>query len=1502
MAGAEGNPAPPERPGGTRGTGFGGAPPRRGAERPKILRALRIGGKTLAWLLIIPIILVLATLDLLQRPGGQEVLRRIALEQAGKQLPGLRIGQLRGNFTEWVALDDVVLDDRFGGEAIRARHIGLSYDLSELARGVLQIKGIELVEPEIHVKPAKNGKLNLAELVVPREEEEPEEPPGEPTSMRLRLDRLRIRGGRVFVAGASGPLSVTDLDIDLAGGGGVAGGSLDLRRIAARVQLPDGRKLSGALSGKARINEQEVDAALDATVDGVTPSGKVTLDLEARGPLSRVVLDTKVGLPGEGQIALAGWVSPEGPRYDVTTTLSRVDPSRLLAGLIPAQINLQLKAEGQGVPLSPGSRAKVALETREGCVVQGLSVGSLRIQASTNGAEWTLSRLGLRAAGGNVRISGRGTLERVDATVRVRLPHLERMPARIKRLGVPPDLAGAVNLTAHVKGLLSGPLRARASGGVRGLAVAGKRVDRVDLKGDFRGLPGAPTGKLSLEVDGVDIGNPDLAIQRARLSVGGRPDRLHLELSAQGPRLKADIAADTHIVAKGKRVTVDLRRLKLAGLGHRLALRNEPRLSYDARRIALSRTRLALLGGVVAVEGVFRPRGFPRAEATVSVEGVRPPLPRMRRKVNSKLRATLGRRTLDARLEASIPSLGSNVKLFANLPLRYRRGAPQPRMDGDGTVQLRVDGLALRILNELAPKLPPAGGELGLTLDVNGRLDDPDLDLGVDLQRARWDKLRDVNADLKVQVAGGQTRLSSRVSMAGVELARLSVGAPLGLGPLIKGQRELARFKDTPVELRLEHPPARLGKAPLAALHPMLGRLTGTVSSSLAVKGPLLRPRVRHRVRLVDGVLDGKARLGTLSTDVTAEATATALKTTLAVDQGRCGPAGAGGRCKTTPLLRGSGEVGLSLERLVSDLGRSAPARGGAPPLPSARKHSHKLDAIPLSVDLRLPGYALDRLRELDGGLAGISGRLSMAARVRGTTKRPEGKVTLQVRKAGYTGVPIGDLTVKAALRDRRLSSAFSLRQPGGGRIAWKGRMGLPTGDGFEGRLRGKGLDLAFLHRLVSPLKDSAGKLSLDLRAQGSLARPRVEGHVTMQQGKVRVRGVSPIEGIGARLELRPGQLRLVRLGLRGDRGTLGLTGRVDLSSDTLDVSAGPRLLKGFSLVARAREFGVDAGGMSGVRFNGDVKVDGGLRGKDLAVRVRLDDAVVHIPEMEGKQQLHSAAPLSDVVYAEDERRRARQKRGRARAATAPVGFRADVDADPIFVRGKEVDLEVATDLTARTDAKGRVRIRGKVEIRRGRIRALNNVFEVRQATVSFSGEPVPDPALNILLARAAPDATVFVQLTGTASAPELKLRSDPPIYDQGQILSLLLTGRVDARPDSSGESDQTMVVASAVSQVLLGSIARKIAPKVGIDVARVRFDESKDERTGESSLRAEAELGKYLTERLYVAYRRVFGASTEENANEGLMEYRISARWLLMAVFGDAGVGGVDLVWNLQY
>lgn len=66
--------------------------------------------------------------------------------------------------------------------------------------------------------------------------------------------------------------------------------------------------------------------------------------------------------------------------------------------------------------------------------------------------------------------------------------------------------------------------------------------------------------------------------------------------------------------------------------------------------------------------------------------------------------------------------------------------------------------------------------------------------------------------------------------------------------------------------------------------------------------------------------------------------------------------------------------------------------------------------------------------------------------------------------------------------------------------------------------------------------------------------------------------------------------------------------------------------------------------------------------------------------------------------------------------------------------------------------------------------------------------------------------------------------------------------------------------------------------------------------------MRARAELGKHLTRRLYLAYRRVFGAREDENANEAVLEYRISTRWLLAVLYGDANVGELKLMWTYAY
>jgi translocation and assembly module TamB len=87
------------------------------------------------------------------------------------------------------------------------------------------------------------------------------------------------------------------------------------------------------------------------------------------------------------------------------------------------------------------------------------------------------------------------------------------------------------------------------------------------------------------------------------------------------------------------------------------------------------------------------------------------------------------------------------------------------------------------------------------------------------------------------------------------------------------------------------------------------------------------------------------------------------------------------------------------------------------------------------------------------------------------------------------------------------------------------------------------------------------------------------------------------------------------------------------------------------------------------------------------------------------------------------------------------------------------------------------------------------------------------------------------------------------------------------------------------------------------VDVLRVEAaPPPPDGRPAAATPGTRLEVGKYLSERVFLSYAHVFGATTEQNANEARVEYRISRRWILESVFGDAGVGSVDALWTYRY
>jgi translocation and assembly module TamB len=61
---------------------------------------------------------------------------------------------------------------------------------------------------------------------------------------------------------------------------------------------------------------------------------------------------------------------------------------------------------------------------------------------------------------------------------------------------------------------------------------------------------------------------------------------------------------------------------------------------------------------------------------------------------------------------------------------------------------------------------------------------------------------------------------------------------------------------------------------------------------------------------------------------------------------------------------------------------------------------------------------------------------------------------------------------------------------------------------------------------------------------------------------------------------------------------------------------------------------------------------------------------------------------------------------------------------------------------------------------------------------------------------------------------------------------------------------------------------------------------------------------GKYLTDKIHVAYVRRFDVDPTrgENEDEVRVEYQITPRWMFESRYGTAQAGGASLIWSRDY
>ena len=549
---------------------------------------------------------------------------------------------------------------------------------------------------------------------------------------------------------------------------------------------------------------------------------------------------------------------------------------------------------------------------------------------------------------------------------------------------------------------------------------------------------------------------------------------------------------------------------------------------------------------------------------------------------------------------------------------------------------------------------------------------------------------------------------------------------------------------------------------------------------------------------------------------------------------------------------------------------------------------------VPLAARVDVPRFQINALKSLSDELRETRGWLSGGAVVTGTLAHPVGKAQLAISDVQVDGLSVGRVAINASTDGRDLRGEARIQGSAAGTLEATGHMSLGASPNVTARLQAKALNPGVIRPFLSGVRELSGVVDADIRITGAPPALRFDGRLYAYRGRIGVVGQPTFHDAGLALSLRPGRVELDRLQMYSGGGSLEARGAVAL--DGLEPRSGV-------LTGQARRFVIAAAGMSGARLDGEWALEVARRDDVLGGRIDVPRAAVWLPKIAlGGRRPQRIAPHDDVRFV-DGASRAADARDRA-ASSDPGGdqpLTVDVQAKArtIYVRGKDLDLELESAVSLKTpQSGGPLQLLGSVRIRRGRINIQGQRFDVGTGTITFDGA-TGNPRIDLTLSHNYPDARVIVALRGRPNKPELRLTSEPAIYDQSQIVSLILTGQVQGRPGAGGSFDPTATIATAVMRKL----ADKVAPEVGLDV--IRIERTKPTEAGTTTggdFAGRVEVGKYINDRVYVSYAHRFGATERQNANEAHAEYRLSPHWLAETVFGDAGVGGVDAFWIYRY
>ena len=523
-----------------------------------------------------------------------------------------------------------------------------------------------------------------------------------------------------------------------------------------------------------------------------------------------------------------------------------------------------------------------------------------------------------------------------------------------------------------------------------------------------------------------------------------------------------------------------------------------------------------------------------------------------------------------------------------------------------------------------------------------------------------------------------------------------------------------------------------------------------------------------------------------------------------------------------------------------------------------------------------------------------IAGTADATIRMAGTATQPDGQMEVNlrgVRLAAAADLPPLSATARGAWKDEVFDITGQVAAAGGTKVDLRGSVPVKLDAATmtpvliqDGSLRATLKGDGRLEQLVAllPLGEDriSGRYSIDVAVAGTPARPEPHGSLTIGDGRyVNFAAGTEVSNLAAEISGDGSHFVLNRLtGNDGARGTLEGKGTLDLGA------SGPV----FDIAARFTNFGFTRRDDVTASGDGELNFTGAIDSAKLSGQLRVARAEIRIPD-----RLPPSIPDLPVIRI-DSRSGEVLSKPEQTTGSAPAAIALAVDVTipgRTFVRGQGLDSEWRGALKVGGTTKA-PQLTGQLEIVRGDFSLLGKRFSLTDSAINFVGGEKIDPQLAITAEYQATTILAQVVVSGTASAPSIRLTSQPEV-PQDEVLARVLFGR----SASDITPAQGLELAQAAASLAGGGpgIIDRVRTATGLD----RLDISSNGTAASSGEPAGTTItaGKYVSDRVFVGVEQGMKGDTTRPK----VEVEITPNVTVDSSVG-ASSAGVGVNWRWDY